>query len=1019
MKKTKRLLLGRLLLITLGFGIATTLFNLPVSYAALGGGNSQWLSTEYRDDGNGTKVREVDEPPTYITFNNGTAQKKWYDARGITKFWEQYHVNKFLWYSPIESTPAHQKNSNLDHSVIYENNLERPNLDYEWLAINTSKGLFQNLKLGSMKEGTPSRDNYKGDWTGTTTITNNSGRLAQFFGKNMEWRYLGYATNGVIIDNPLFPPDYPTNTAADWKPLEKNWWRTPWLETDGHPKKTERGPYDYSIDENKEVFLTKVQWFIKYLFPAHPELRRPEMDLWSDAADWAMKFTLKNNPDHSAGVITGWHGSGYYVTYTMESPKRNNLRVIEYKATDKETGKVVGLMTADANDNTNIWRKWEINNQEVAVGDTLVITAKVKNMKQDNFQGRGTRYTPIRMMRMAAFDEDSLILGKWSTDISEDIIPSINLNPATAISSIPYGGSIEFDKIKNDATGEVLQWEFKVPSNVKEQFVLGAEISEGFKKYNDNIYTGDDDGRLRFKIKEEDIGLVCSSIQLLDYQGNPTNEVTPTQSHGFRITVKKTKGNKLVGDPNDYYNPFAAIEATLNDGANVYISHEKSATKSLTYEGDTAVIEVKNAIVPSVPTIKADFKIHWFNASPNFGNQSSDSSNDSCSKVWRSTNNFSISNFNIVPSSVLGPNSILNENLTFEFIANSINPENADKDVKIEIRDQNGKIVIEKTVTLPANAEYPISWTVPNVRLNASTNGTINPFTVEINPPPRKYIESSPDTTNPYLDNIATSSVMAYKTDVGTPTDCRVVHTRNDWTETHYLHERHGYRYYWWHDVEGGGHYDSACRTTSDSQWTETKSYYEEYKITNVMFRSKLTRDTLGGDGWVDILAHPDKAKVKAGYGFEIKYIVKFNTNTYSASPKGWPGDCSFKTVYREYNGTVTAPKTLYVKMPFKDAYGNHVKYTLDSPTQSGNWDALTQTYEMPYHNAFNLKNTREVFVNESAKDGYYDIKINTSPYFYGSSYKPATSKYLCDEKTLTIRVIGANSDDVKTHVTQ
>lgn len=977
------------------------------------------LVTAHWDDGTGKIVRDMSEPPVYITYND-SPQKDWYDSIGISKLFEEYHQNKFLWYSPTEQVPVNKRNSNTDHSMIYENRLVRNSTDYAYLVRSGAKGIWQNLKLGSMDPNYQSRDHYNGDNSGTTTIVNTS-TLSPYYGKKYEWRHLGVSDAGIPIENPYFPADYPTETEANWNPLKKNWWYTPWKTTDGHPKKTEATPYDVDPEEDPEAFERKVQWFIKYLFTANPNLRRPEMDLWSDAADWAKKLTLRNNPDLSTGIVTGWHGSGYYASFVMASPNRPNLRVIEYEVKNKSTGEVVGRMTADPNNNANISKKWEINNQMVSVGDTLVVTAKVKNMDQrPKFEGRATRYTPIRMLQMAAFDEDSLILGKWSTPIREDVIPGVNVDPATRIISIQVGQEVTFDNVKNDDTGEISQWEFTVPPNIKEQFVLGAEVSPGFKLYNDNVYTGDDEGRLRFKIKQEDIGLVCESMELVNQLGNVTDDVVPGMSYGVRIKVKKTQGSRVVGDPNDYYNPFAAVSASFNDTASVYIDHEKvSATESLKKEGDTTVITIKNAITPVVPTIDAKIKIHWFNASPKFGNQSSDTSNDNCSKVWRSKNNLSVSNFKILPTSAIGPSSTINENLNFTFTVTNTNPENQPKNVKIEIRDRNGSVIMSGYENIPANDPFNISWSKDNVPLSASNNGTVNPFVVEVNPPPREIIESSPDMANPYLDNIANNSVMAYRTD-NTAKPCLIVSTRNTWQETHYFHEVHGYLERWYHSTQNGGHWHSYCVTTYDRSWSETRSYYEEYKIANVMFRSKLTKDTLGGDGWVDLLTRPDQAKVKAGYGFEIYYVVKYDTNYYRNSPKGWTsGLCSYLNVSREYNASTTAPTTMYVKMPFTDDYGNNVTYTLSPTSQSGSWDSLVQRFEMPLHNAFNLKNTREVFVNESASDGTYNIIINTYPYFYGSPYKPSQSTYLCDQKTLTIRILGANSDDIKSHVTQ
>lgn len=972
------------------------------------------LVTAHWDDGTGKIIRDISEPPVYITYN-ASPQKTWYDSIGITRLYEEYHENKFLWYSPTEQVPALMRNSNTDHSLIYENNLVRSGTDYAYLVQPGQTGIWQNLKLGSMDPGYQTRDHYNGDNSGTTTIVNTS-KLGAYFGKNYEFRYLGTSDAGLPISNPYFPSDVPSGDhESDWNPLKKDWWNYPWKAVEGHPAKTTPSPWDVSPEQDPERFERKVQWFIRYLLPANNNLRRPERSEREDAVYYAKKFSLLNNPDHSTGVVTGWHGSGYFATFVTQPPPRNNLRVIEYKVTDKATGEVVGLMTANANNNDNINRKWEINNQKVSVGDTLVITAKVKNMDQrPKFQGRSTRYTPIRMMQMAAFDEDSLVLGKWSTAITEDVIPK------DRTSKIEVGQTVVFDKMKDDSTGQTMQWEFKVPFTVKKEFVLGAEVSPGFKKYNDNIYTGDDDGRLRFKIKQEDIGLVCSSVELVNQMGQVTEDVVPGMSYDVRIKVKKMKGSRLVGDPKDYYNPYAAVSASFDDGASVYVDHEKaSATESLKKEGDTTVITIKNAITPVVPTINAKIGIHWFNASPDFGNQSSDRTNDNCSKVWRSKNNLSVSNFKILPTSAIGPSSTINENLNFTFTVTNTNPENQPKKVKIEIRDRNGSVILSKYENIPANDPYTISWSKDNVPLSASTNGTTNPFVVEVNPPPREIIESSPDMPNPYIDNIANNSVMAYQTD-NNAKPCLVVNTRNTWQETHYFHERHGYEERWWHDTEDGGHWHDYCVTTYDNSWSETRSYYEEYKITNVMFRSKLTKDTLGGDGWVDILANPSQAKVKAGYGFEIYYVVKYDTNYYRNSPKGWTsGLCNYLNVSREYNARTSAPNTMYVKMPFTDDYGNNVTYTLSPTSQTGSWDSLVQRFEMPLHNAFNITNTREVFINETARDGIYSMEINTYPYFYGSPYKPNQSTYLCDQKTIPIHVIGANSDDVKSHVTQ
>ncbi|WP_248928951.1 hypothetical protein [Paenibacillus hamazuiensis] len=1000
------------------------------THAAAGFG-SNFLATAHWDDGNGHQVRDPSKDlPTYITFNPSAPQYQWYKDRNIEKIWEQNFQNKFLWYSITQPDPVLQNNANMDLTQMYENNVRRNNTNYYQLVKPGQYYLWQNLKWGAVEPGKQSKESFERvlsqaggvlGTSGTTKFTNDN--FSDLYGKMLEFRYAGYGL-GYPIDNPYFPADFPVKFDSDWQPAKLAWIDEPWKHG-----KTVKTNYDADYDPNNPAewakFERKVQLFIKYLFPANPDLRRSDMDLWDDAADWARKFTLHNDPSQSTGVVTGFQTNGYYASFVLKSPPQPNLRITEMKVTEKNTGKVVGLMTRNADDNSDTTTHWQINNQEVERGKTYVVTATVKNMIVDGLGNHPTDYTtPIRMRSMEAIDDDWHIDGKWTTGPDENVIPGINVDPATRIYSIPYGGSVTFDKTKDDNDSNntnVQTWEFTVPtssSELKNEFVYAAAISQGFYLKGDDSYADDNIGRLRFQVKPEDIGVVPEAIQLIDETtGKVTNDVVPYKTYGFRFTVKKFKGNTPVGERGNYYNPFAALYVNATDTGTVYKQFDKvEATETLMGEGDTVVIELRNAITPTVPTIKVDYGIYWFNKSPQYGNQSSDPTNDDASKTWRSKNNFSVSNFEIKPSSIISPNSTSYETLTFNFIANSINPENQEKDVVIQIKNRYGSVIKSETVTMPANQDFPISWTVPNVAIYNSQNGTENAFTIEINPAPRRWIEMSPDTNNPYLDNVATNSVMGHQTS-STPRACLTTHTQNMWTTTHYIYEYYGHLQSWTSCGKYGCYTFHYCVTDSTHSYTQTVNYYERYQITKVLFRSKLTQDKYGGDGWIDILNQP--GQVKAGYGFEIKFVTHYKTNVYSASPKPWYSTCSGKTVSPTLGSHVTSPRTLYVEMPFTDGYGNHVTYTLNNPSESGSWDDLVQTYEMPVHNAFNLETTRKIFINETARDSDYQIKVNSYPYFYGSYDKPRTANFLCDEKTIVIRVRGADSDDIKSSIVQ
>jgi hypothetical protein len=411
--------------------------------------------------------------------------------------------------------------------------------------------------------------------------------------------------------------------------------------------------------------------------------------------------------------------------------------------------------------------------------------------------------------------------------------------------------------------------------------------------------------------------------------------------------------------------------------------------------------------------IEATWKLDPIHATKN---QSTDLTNDGpITKRWMSEVNISVNNLQIKPSSIMLPygQSSASPNLQFQFDVNNANDMDQQKTVPIVIRKGN-------TVVWSGNKDIPANvLTTVTVNVNTSVSAGDIPFTVEVNPAPRQIVEYLRDGSDPYRDNVAQSALPVH---AGLPPSyCNTVHTSNSWTVVHYLNEWRGHEDYWIHypDPELGENFEPHkhyyCVTDWSSSWTETHSYYERYEITNVLFRSKLTDDTQGG--WIDILHQP--GKVKAGYGFEIKVLTKYQTNTYSASPKPWTSGCSGLSVNPTLGNPVDAPNVMQITMPFKDSSGQPVHYNLTTTSESGSWDNLTQTFEMPLHNAFGLKQTREIFTNTTARDGDYQIRLDTYPYFYGSFDKPPTRSMLCDTKFVTIRIVGADSDDIKSHITQ
>lgn len=1006
MNKKKFGVLSAILVLSLTFGISfqNETNNQALVSKAAGGFNGEIdkVIPDYAG-------RDDSEAPYSFIFNPdaNTPQYQWYKQLasriGVKeiRFYEELYRGQFLWYSKVP--PYNAKEYDKDMTTLYENKLRT------WGTGGSCNGkpchivdynYSTNLKLGKY---IPGKQQF--ETPGTTYMV-----AGPYEGRYLEWRHLGLTSTGIITDNPYFPADYPSANGK-WEPWLKNWIQEPW-----NYGWTERSEFD--TDERK------VQWFKDYFFAENPKFRRPSMSIQADAEDWASKFTLQTDPDRSTGLLTGFHrvnGHLFYATLLMATPPKPNLRLVLYEVYDKETGKLIGKQTLDPNINVPTDGSalpeerfyYDENGKEtkkafVEHGKTYVIKAKVKNMVVKDLVGKDTNYTPIRLNQNYAYDLTSQEYGKWDESYPNSVVTT---KPET---TIKYGKTVDFSKQKFDGASEET-WEYTVPPDVNKEIVFQAEIIEGFKKKNENTWAADDVGRLRFYIEPEDIGTPNEAL-LINQDGVPVEDVVPNQTYNLRFYVDKVLGKKAVGDPNDKDNPYASIEVVVSD-KKTSKTITAVAKEVLTPQGKRVVIDVPNAITPQTSIIEAKWQIPQKHRD---NNQSMNAANDGpYSKTWASNINISVNNLVIKASSFMlpvGQNST-NETMTFSFDVMNENKENQDKDINVVIK-KDGRVIWSDLVYVPANKIYTIPMvTVQGVNLSKGENA----FTVEVNPQPRRWFEFLKDATSPsqvYEDNITTNSVMVHSNTGAS--NCQILNNQNTWTTTHYINEWHGYRDRWYHDTEDGGHWHSDCVITSDRYWTETISYYERYQITNVFFRSKLTKDQAlrdgSGDGWVD-LVNGRAGEVKAGYGFEIKYVVKYQTNVYSASPKPWSSDCSGKSVNPTHGSYVDAPNTLQVTMPFTDSSGQLVKYTLNASSESGSWDNLTQNFEMPTHKAFNIKDTKEVFINETAKDGDYPLRIDTYTYFYGSYDKKPTSTYLCDYKIVTIRIRGSNTDDVKSHI--
>lgn len=923
--------------------------------------------------------------PSSIEFLRSAPQYSYYNSSSTpaNKFYEENYKGKFLWYSMVPRQGATKYQA---YMARMRENLQTSNgtrqFEIPSYATHSSSVPYRyNLKTGS--DSPWDNDGFSDGYnSGTQVVTDGS-----FEGKYFEWRYLGYSADGHPISNPYFPDDYASNNRDSyWR--GKNFIKESWY--DGYAN------FEPTIWDDPGYRNQKIAWINKYFKPKHPGLFSGS----KDAGYWADHLSLRNNPDLSTGILEGWHLSGgryFYKTFTMTSPKRPNLRLTNFKIVDPETNKLVGLVTRNTTDPYKFNSTTSNQTQQyVSKGKTYTITGTIKNMKEPGLSAHNTTYRPVHV---------ELIVGYDKTAREYNAIDEVYAcNPVTPTNTIRYDNATNF------------ACTFTIPTDkFEDEIELGFRIPNGFFLAGDNANNEDDISQIIFKPSPNDMA-VKDQIDFLDQNGNVVETVTPLETYSVRFRITRPHGDVPVGEIGDPNNPFTMINVTSTDKGTVS-TNKRVVAQEVLRKGNTIELIAVNAIQPRTNLIESCVEINYLHVTKG---QNILNGNDKKCATLQSDINISVKDFVIKPQSVYLPSNMNTsyETVRFDFNITNYNEEKRSKNIPYVIKKGNTVIYQGMKYNVPPNVAIQESVTIGNIPLSQGNHG----FTVEVNPPPRLWFESVKDVANPYLDNVATNSMLVIK--APTVVKCDVENTRNTWTTTYSIYEWWGYedrswiRGYWNYDNRGrrttytSGYWNYYCVTTRTKSSTQTINHYEDYSIKQVLFRSKLTDDNNGG--WINIKGG-GVGKVKAGYGFEIKVIANYNTNI-DSTPKSWSSGCSGKSV-SPTTGTVKAKERITLTMPFKDKAGKDVKYTLNANV-SGSWSNETQTYEMPMRNAFNLKNTREIFVNEGAKDGEYSIKIETDGTFQGSSDKPY-NRNLCDVENVTIKILGSNSDDLKTHITQ
>lgn len=929
--------------------------------------------------------------PEYFTFNPNYKDKTWYNHYGSTKFYESMYLGQFYEYT-FKGLESDVDLTKIDYSKLLENQLRK----YRNGKYAVDKSYSWNLDYCS----TPLNKQEPCTTPGHMTLP-----IGKYKGEQYEWRYIGYTYMGTVVENPYFPPDRLSSV-----------WEQPWEYDKIITDFWEKGYHDASPfvpDDSNPNRTAQLKEFFGVLFEEYPGfVSKAKAERTDPYVYWSHRAMWETDPIKGAGEILIYHiandGKTYYRTFTLESKPKPNLRITELKLTDKITNQVIGDVVVDPKDPLAS-PKYLINDGFVKNNKNYKVDVTVMNVPFDKPHDTVTNPTTID----ARVAHDNNI---WRFDAYDENFPDVAKSDNYP-TSIPSGKTAHFT------------YDYKVDNSIVNEFEYTARIPSKYYTNGDNYNREDDKLSLHLMIEPEDIS-ISEKIELLDHSGNEVAYPSPGQSYKLKFIVDKVYGETPLGEPDNP--PNVTLDITRYDGKNT-VKDIVKAKKTLMPNGHVEIITEYFPAYTSYLEVTAQIdSIH------NSLHQDTDLSNDGpVKKVFVGENNFAVKNLKVSPSPVIRPQgkSAGRQTLSFSFDLLNVEPTNQGRSVRV-VLSSDGRIIKDSKVFIPAGKMYPVNWVVPDVPLYFGTM----PFKVEVNPNPREYIETSAKLNNPYSDNISTTSLQV----IVNPSQyyvCPSKHTTNNWTITYYIHQWRGHvEYYdcsYWKCVEYDSYTDSKGRThrycsdytyvektcsycVTDSDWTEspTVSFHETFKITKVLFRSKLTQDLYGGDGKIDLLTQ-GPGKIKAGYGFTLEVYTNYNTNSYSSAPKPWSTRCSGKSVSPGATGYVYSPEGISLMMPYTDGI-KPVVYNLTG-SASGSWDDKTVYYHLPYRDAFGIKTVPEIFVNEGARNGTYTIEIDTDQ-FDGTPdkyYSKGGWQKLCDKVYVQIQIEGGGTDDLNTHIVE
>ena len=777
-------------------------------------------------------------------------------------------------------------------------------------------------------------------------------------GNKVEIRTIGYSMAGYSLDNSYFPMDMTASSKTD----------NVWSSVGAFLKdpKTDKNVFNtnYKYKQTRTTYDTPGSANYQKKLDAIQKLINMG-ELTGRPSDWTEYLSLKTDPTKEAAIFvaTRYNGKGY-ISITLPAPEEyrvRNMAITKFEIYDDK--QVYGFMTRNPETGA-VATEWKKNLME---GETYKLRVTVTSTGGMAPQ-RNTHYVDYN--------------GKTYTK-----------NEKT-----PLGGSVTIEGLS-----------YKAPSG-KTNDKITVSLGSGYG--DDNQHKGDDQGILNVGI-----------------DAKPKGDLAVYNSHLIEVATGKSVSYPIQG--REYYIKYDVIykgdtmpdlfNIGLNVSYNTYqtqtnseslINKEVSQTlwdttapKKLT---DGTILSFRtNTFVATTSQVTTNFTI---NAPTGYKYEiNTNKNNDSGKNSWTAKFDVAVvpGSVTIQPSDYPGGNQyckpmVIKYKLSYNVPAGHAYSEAQNVKVAFNV---GGKLV-ETTIQVYANQgvkEY--TYTFDNGCVNANGNGNVD-VSIKVNP---YHTLHESNYGNNQLNKEWKKKTYA-KDYCSTKT-----HEKNEWSQKYYVVTIN--------DNALGPDLDEFVSDRNIDQIRQK----ETMKITSVQFYSKYMKDkNMGTNGWVEVLGSNGKQNskiptIKAGYGFDIKITVEYETDAFSTEQRAL--DMYMKSNETLYNPHVltTFDDDFYLALK-KSGSSDIVISAKGGANQSGTKvipsrsatgsekDKITWTYTF-----------KNVQIGETTPDGTYNLALYTKPItgVISKTEGAANVGVLCDYLNVQFKVNGSVYDDVITGTIQ